>query len=175
MKFFWKLIYVRKERKKTVTVGENSGSKRIDGTDSWRDDCWDGLQRSPAELRRTAGEGAARGGGCACLVFEVFPPDWSSDVTPGWAPHGGSRWSVTQPGRQLSDSLSSLLICLVCLLFMWPCCVTKHSTWTYPKSLYVEKTGEWDLICTYMTWEFWMNVKLTFVGLTKLIIFCQCC
>ena len=31
------------------------------GPDSRRDDCWDGLQRSPTEPRRTAGEGAAKG------------------------------------------------------------------------------------------------------------------
>lgn len=45
-----------------------------------------------------------KAGGCTGFVFEVFLPDWSADVASGWAPHGGSRWSVTQQGRQLSDS-----------------------------------------------------------------------
>uniref|UniRef100_A0A3P8VMU4 Double-stranded RNA-binding protein Staufen homolog 2 n=1 Tax=Cynoglossus semilaevis TaxID=244447 RepID=A0A3P8VMU4_CYNSE len=35
-----------------------SDNEKIDGADSWCGDCWDGLQRSPVELRQTAGEGA---------------------------------------------------------------------------------------------------------------------
>ena len=148
-----------------MTVGEHGGSKRVDGTDSWRGDCWDGLQRSPMELSRTAGEGAARGvEGVWASCLKSLLPDWGTDITQGWAPLRGSRRSVTQPGRQLSDSLSSLLICLVCLLFMCQCCVTKRSTWTYPKSRYVKKTGEWDLICIDMAWRLrWMWSRLFWV------------
>lgn len=142
-----------KWKKKRVTVGERGGSKRIDWPDSWRGDCWDGLQRSPAELRGTAGEGAAEG-------WRLRRPCvWSPPSRLGHRryPRLGSSRGVPQecyPTWQLSDSLSSLLICLVCLLFMCQCCVTKHSTWTYPKSLYVEKTGEWDLICIDTAWRF---------------------
>lgn len=83
------------------------------------------------------------GWGCVqVLCLKSFLPDWGTDVTQGWAPLRGSHRSVTQPGRQLSDGLSSRLISLACLLFMCQCCVTKHSTWTYPKSPYVEKTAE---------------------------------
>lgn len=49
------------DQKKDSTVGECGGSKKTDMADSWCGDCWDGLQRSPMELRRTAGEGAAEG------------------------------------------------------------------------------------------------------------------
>lgn len=117
-----------------MILGEGGGSKLIHGVVTagmvFRDPPWSSGEQQERELQR--------GGGCTGLVFEVLLTDWSADVTPGWAPLRGSRWSVTQPGRQLSDTLSSLLICLVCLLFMCQCCVTKHSTWTYPKSLYVE-------------------------------------
>lgn len=40
--------------------------------------------------------------------------------------------------------------------FMCQCCLTKHSTWTYPKSLYV---GEWDLICIDMARRLSMNMQ----------------
>lgn len=86
-----------------------------------------------------------RGGGCTGLVFEVFLPDWGADVTPGRASSQGVLQEC-YPSRQLSDGLSSLLLCLVCLVFMCQCRVTKRSTWTYPKSMYVEQTGEQELI-----------------------------
>lgn len=106
----------------------------------FRDPPWSPGEQQERELQR--------GGGCTgLLVFEVFLPDRGADVTPGWASSQGVLQEC-YPSRQLSDGLSSLLIRLVCLLFMCQCCCgTKHSTWTYPKSLYGEKTREWDLIC----------------------------
>lgn len=112
-----------------MTAGEHGGSKRIDGTDSRRGDCWDGLQRSPVELRRTAEEGAERGvGGCTGLVFEVFP----SRLGKRRYPRLGSSQGVSQecyPTRQAAvrqPLLPSYLSCVSPLYVPALCNQTQH-------------------------------------------------
>lgn len=95
------------------------------------------------------------------MVFRDPPQSWGEGVAEGWrlcrpcvwslpsqlecrhyprlGSSRGSHWGLpNQPGSCRTASPPRLSVLSVCL-FMCQCCITKHSTWAYPKSLCEKK------------------------------------